>query len=134
MSSTDPISDLLTRIRNATRTRHASVEVPISRLKVEVLKILKEQGFIDSYKVSREKEATHGTVTILLKYDSQGRPVITSLERISRPGCRVYLKKKDVPPVLNGFGINIISTSQGLMTGKQAVEKGVGGEVLCNIY
>jgi len=134
MSSTDPISDLLTRIRNAIRTRHASVEVPISRLKVEVLKILKQQGFIDSYKVSREKEGTHGTVTILLKYDSQGRPVITSLERISRPGCRVYLQKKDIQPVLNGFGINIISTSQGLMTGKQAVEKGVGGEVLCNIY
>lgn len=134
MSSTDPISDLLTRIRNAIRSRHASVEIPLSRLKLEVLKILKEQGFIENYKVSGEKERVHATVTILLKYDAQGRPVITSLERVSRPGCRVYLKKKDIQPVLNGFGINIISTSQGLMTGKQAVEKGVSGEVLCNIY
>ncbi|HEV8130360.1 MAG TPA: 30S ribosomal protein S8 [Acidobacteriota bacterium] len=134
MSVTDPISDLLTRIRNAVRSRHTTVEIPASRLKIEMLRILRDQRFIEDYKVSKGKEGTHSTVAVLLKYDNNGRSVITSLERISRPGCRVYLKKKSIQPVLNGFGMNIISTSHGLMTGKEAIEKGIGGEILCSVY
>jgi small subunit ribosomal protein S8 len=98
------------------------------------LKILKENGLIENFKVSREKEEIQGKVTVLLKYDQEGRPAITALQRISRPGCRVYLKKKNIQPVLNGLGISIISTSKGLMTGDRATQEGIGGEILANIY
>ncbi|MBI4455729.1 MAG: 30S ribosomal protein S8 [Acidobacteria bacterium] len=134
MSVTDPIADLLSRIRNAIRVRHVTVEVPASRFKVEILKILKEQSLIDNYKISKAPGGLPGSITVLLKYDEQGNPAITSLERVSRPGCRVYVKKKDILPVLSGLGISIVSTSRGLMTGARAIEEGVGGEILCAIY
>lgn len=133
MNLTDPIADLLTRIRNAVRNRHTAVEIPAGRMKIEILKILREQELIDSYKLAHEG-STAATVTVLLKYDADGQPAITSLKRISRPGCRVYLKKDDIVPVLNGLGISVISTSRGLMTGSRAIEEGLGGEILCNIY
>ena len=133
MNLTDPIADLLTRIRNAIRNRHASVDIPAGRMKIEVLRILRENQLIENYKVSRE--GSHdASVTVLLKYGSDGNPAITSLKRISRPGCRVYLKKEDITPVLNGLGISVISTSRGVMTGSRAIEEGLGGEILCNIY
>src|SRR5688572_5647102 len=131
---TDPVADLFTRLRNGIRVGHTSIELPASRLKLEILKILKEQGLIDSFKANKEKNTVQGTISVLLRYERDGRPAITSLERISRPGCRVYLKKKDISPVLNGLGINIISTSRGLMTGDRAIKEGLGGEILCNIY
>ncbi|HEY2930495.1 MAG TPA: 30S ribosomal protein S8 [Acidobacteriota bacterium] len=131
---TDPIADLFTRIRNAIRSQHTTVNIPASSLKISVLKILKENGLIENFKVSREKEEIQGKVTVLLKYDQEGRPAITALQRISRPGCRVYLKKKNIQPVLNGLGISIISTSKGLMTGDRATQEGIGGEILANIY
>ena len=134
MNTTDPIADLLTRIRNAIRSRHASVEIPEARLKTEVLRILKEQRLISGYTLSKDRPGLPGTVTVLLKYDGDGTSAITSLRRISRPGCRVYLKKNNIAPVLNGFGISIVSTSRGLMTGERAVQEGVGGEILCDIY
>lgn len=133
MSVTDPIADLLTRIRNAIRSRHATVELPASRMKLEVLRILREQDLIGGYKLSQAGGEVE-SVSVALKYDSEGNCAITSLQRISRPGCRVYLKKKSISPVLNGLGISIISTSRGLMTGARAIEEGLGGEILCNIY
>jgi len=131
---TDPIADLFTRIRNAIRSQHTTVVIPASSLKISVLKILKENGLIENFKASREKEDVQGKVTVLLKYDADGRPAITALQRISRPGCRVYLKQKDIQPVLNGLGISIISTSKGLMTGDRATQEGIGGEILANVY
>src|SRR5688500_15274772 len=106
---TDPIADLFTRIRNAIRSRHTTVNIPVSSLKVDILKILKENGLIENFKISREKEDVQGKVTVLLKYDREGKPALTALKRISRPGCRVYLKQRDIQPVLNGLGISIIS-------------------------
>ncbi|MBI2821652.1 MAG: 30S ribosomal protein S8 [Acidobacteria bacterium] len=134
MSVTDPIADLLTRVRNAIRSRQTSVEMPASRLKLEILRILKDEDLIGGYKTSKQRPGLPDTVTVLLKYDRSGNPVITSLQRISRPGCRVYQGKNDIVPVLNGLGISIVSTSRGLMTGTSAVEMGVGGEILCNLY
>lgn len=130
MTMTDPVSDLLTRIRNASAARHETVDVPSSRLKLEISRILKEEGYISTF-VSVE-DNKQGIIRIQLRYAGKD-PVISSLERISRPGCRVYSGKADVPSVLEGLGICILSTSQGVLTGKQAQEKGVGGEVLCYI-
>jgi len=129
---TDPIADLLTRIRNALMARHPTVTVPTSRMKVEIAKILKQEGYIESFELD---EATdHGVISIRLKYESGGRKAITGLERVSRPGRRVYRGKDDIPSVLNGLGITILSTSRGVMTGKHCREQGVGGEVLCNVW
>jgi small subunit ribosomal protein S8 len=131
MSMTDPVSDLLTRIRNATQARHETVDVPSSKMKLELVRILKEEGYIDNFVLSRE---THqGVIRIYLRYTAGKKPVITSMDRVSRPGCRVYTRKSSIPQVLGGIGICIVSTSQGLLTGKQALEKGLGGEVLCAI-
>jgi small subunit ribosomal protein S8 len=131
MSMTDPVSDLLTRIRNATQARHETVDVPASKMKLEIVRILKEEGYIDGYVLNRDTK--QGTIRIQLRYSSGKKPVISSLERVSRPGCRVYARKTSVPQVLGGIGICIVSTSQGLLTGKQAVERGLGGEVLCAV-
>jgi len=129
---TDPIADMLTRVRNAVQGKHQKVEMPSSRLKVEIARILKEEGYIAHYKTS--EEAGKNFLTVFLKYGPKGEKVISNIERVSRPGCRVYVSKADIPKVLGGLGINILTTSHGVMTGKQARQQGFGGELLCNIY
>ena len=129
---TDPIADMLTRIRNGLQARHEKVDIPASDLKVEVARILKEEGYITNYK--RSENGDKPVLTVLLKYGPAGEEVVTSIQRVSRPGCRVYVESKKVPKVLNGLGINVLSTSRGVMTGRDARKKGFGGEVLCNVY
>ena len=128
---TDPIADMLTRIRNANQQRHETVEVPASKMKEEIAEILKNEGFIKGYKV--EGELADKKITITLKYKGNDR-VISGLKRISKPGLRVYAKVNEIPKVLNGLGIVILSTSQGIMTDKEARAKQVGGEVLAYIW
>ena len=132
MTMTDPIADLLTRIRNGLLARHREVRIPASRIKESVLRILKEEGFIED--VTREPGVGAGTLVVQLKYGPEGERIITGLERVSRPGRRVYLGSKAIPPVLDGVGINIVSTSQGLRTGAQCRRQGIGGEILCNVW
>ena len=129
---TDPIADMLTRVRNAVQAKHQKVDMPASRLKVEIARILKEEGYISQYKTS--DESGKNFLTLFLKYGPKGEKVISSIERISRPGCRVYVSKTEIPKVLGGLGINILTTSHGVMTGKQARKNGFGGELLCNVY
>ena len=130
---TDPIADYLTRIRNASKAGHRVVEIPASNLKKEITKILFDQGYILSYKFEDNK--VQGTIKIALKYDpSTKQSVIRKIERVSKPGLRKYASSKDLPRVLNGLGIAIVSTSHGVMTGKQAKKDNVGGEVLCYVY
>ncbi|AMD86072.1 SSU ribosomal protein S8P [Capnocytophaga haemolytica] len=130
---TDPIADYLTRIRNASNARHRVVEIPASNLKKEITKILFDQGFILSYKF--DDTTVQGTIKIALKYDKITKePVIRHIERASRPGLRKYAGADSLPRVLNGLGIAIISTSQGVMTGKKARELNIGGEVICYVY
>ncbi|MDO4228762.1 MAG: 30S ribosomal protein S8 [Capnocytophaga sp.] len=130
---TDPIADYLTRIRNANNARHRVVEIPASKLKKEITKILFDQGYILSYKF--EDSTVQGTIKIALKYDKVTKePVIKHIERASRPGLRKYAGADNLPRVLNGLGIAIISTSQGVMTGKKARELNIGGEVICYVY
>ncbi|WP_411031149.1 30S ribosomal protein S8 [Spongiimicrobium sp. 3-5] len=130
---TDPIADYLTRIRNASRAGHRVVEIPASNLKKEVTKILFDQGYILSYKF--EDNAVQGIIKIALKYDRLTKePVIKKIQRISKPGLRKYTGSGDLPRVLNGLGVAIVSTSHGVMTGKQARKENVGGEVLCYVY
>jgi small subunit ribosomal protein S8 len=131
MSMTDPVSDLLTRIRNASAARHETVDVPASKIKLEIVRILKEEGYIKNFVHTRDDK--QGIIKIQMRYGQGKKPLITSVERVSRPGCRVYARKSSIPQVLDGIGICILSTSQGLVTGKQAVERGLGGEVLCAI-
>lgn len=131
---TDPIADLLTRIRNATQAGHKVVEVPASNIKKEIARILFEQGYILSYKVT-EGNNPQGTLKIALKYNSKSKqPAIRNLQRVSRPGLRHYAGTDKLPRVLNGLGIAIISTSKGLMTDKEAKKEKIGGEVLCYVY
>lgn len=129
---TDPIADMLTRIRNANQMRYKEVEVPASKMKTEIAKILKDEGFIVDYKGS--KNGIQSILTLTLKYGEKKERVITGLKRISKPGLRVYVKAEDVPRVLNGLGIAIISTSKGLMTDKEARKETLGGEVLAYIW
>ena len=129
---TDTIADMLTRIRNANQMRYAEVSVPSSNLKLEVARILKEEGFIKDYKLV--KEDAQGTIILTLKYGQNKERVITGLKRISKPGLRVYAKNDEIPKVLNGLGIAIISTSKGIMTDKQARKLNGGGEVLAYIW
>lgn len=138
---TDPIADMLTRLRNAVIAKHPRVDVPASKLKVEIARILEDEGYIQGFKLVDEKspEAARAAVArqmirIFLKYGPHGEKVITGLERISRPGRRVYFRSSDVPQVLGGLGTSILTTSRGVMTGRAAVRAGVGGEVLCNIW
>ncbi len=128
---TDPVSDLLTRIRNATQSRHETVDIPASKMKLDIVRILKEEGYIDNYVVSQEDK--QGTIRVHLRYAAGKQPVITNLVRVSRPGSRVYARKSEIPAVLGGMGICILSTSQGLLSGSKAQEKGLGGEVLCMV-
>ena len=129
---TDPIADMLTRVRNAVQANHPKVDMPASRLKVEIAKILKDEGYISHFKTSEESGKNH--LTLFLKYGPRGEKVISNIERVSRPGCRVFVSKGDIPRVLGGLGINIVTTSHGVMTGKEARQQGFGGELLCNIY
>ena len=128
---TDTIADMLTRIRNANQMRYEEVQVPASNIKIEIAKILKEEGFIKDYKVV--KDDAQGTIVLTLKYNKKER-VITGLKRISKPGLRVYAKNDEIPKVLNGLGIAIISTSKGIMTDKEARKQNIGGEVLAYIW
>ena len=129
---TDPIADMLTRIRNANQMRYKEVEVPASKIKLEIAKILKETGFIVDYKI--KKNDTQDTIVLFLKYGQNKERVITGLKRISKPGLRVYANAKEMPRVLNGLGIAIVSTSKGVMTDKEAREANLGGEVLAYIW
>ena len=135
---TDPIADMLTRIRNAVGSRHPRVDLPASTLKVEIARILQDEGYISGFKVLDEAatKTTPATKTLrlFLKYGPHGEKLITGVERISRPGRRVYFGRDDVPDVLAGLGTSILTTSRGVMTGRAAVKAGVGGEVLCNIW
>lgn len=132
MSVTDPIADLLTRIRNANQMRYNEVVVPASNNKLEIIKILKDEGFITDYKI--EKQEVQNNIIITLKYGKNKERVISGLKRISKPGLRVYAKAEEIPTVLNGLGISIVSTSKGIMTGKKAKTENLGGEVLAYIW
>ena len=132
MTMTDPIADLLTRIRNAIIARHDLVDVPSSRIKVAIVRILKDEGFIKNFKVSKDNK--QGLIRVFLKYADQNAPVINGLERISRPGRRVYQRAADLEPVLSGLGVAILSTSSGLMTDREARRQNLGGEMLCHIW
>ena len=129
---TDTIADMLTRIRNANQMRYEEVKVPASNIKKEIARILKEEGFINDYKV--ENDDAQGTIVMNLKYSNKKERVITGLKRISKPGLRVYVKSDEIPQVLNGLGIAIISTSKGIMTDKEARKQNLGGEVLAYIW
>jgi small subunit ribosomal protein S8 len=133
MSMTDPIADMLTRIRNGIQSHHERVELPASKLKVEIARILKSEGFIRNYNLA-QKDEPQGTLRIELKYAANGEPVIHGIERISRPGRRVYRNKQEIPSVLGGLGLAIVSTSKGVLSGQEAVKSGVGGEVLCQVW
>jgi len=131
---TDPISDMLTRVRNAIAARHTKVDIPASRLKTEIARILKEEGYITNYIIRTNESNNLRTLRIFLRYGPKGESVITHLQRVSLPSRRVYLPGKEIPRVLGGLGINILSTSQGVMTGKRARQSNIGGEVLCEVY
>ena len=132
---TDPIADMLTRIRNATLARHTRVDVPASTLKLEIARILEKEGYIQAFKVVEPKEgAVQKSIRITLKYGPRGERVITGIERVSRPGRRVYFGTAEVPSVFGGLGTSILTTSRGVMTGREARREGVGGEVLCNVW
>jgi len=128
----DPIADMLTRVRNAIQARHAKVDVPGSKLKLEIARILKEEGYILNYKLA--EEGAKKVIKIYLKYTPGNKPAISHIERVSKPGCRVYYGAKEIPKVLGGMGINILTTPQGVMTGAAARKQGVGGELLCQVW
>ncbi|MGB5038989.1 MAG: 30S ribosomal protein S8 [Blastocatellia bacterium] len=129
---TDPIADMLTRVRNALGAKHQKVDVPASNLKVEVARILKDEGFISNYKVIGE--GANRAIRVYLKYGPDDERIINRIERVSKPGCRVYVGRDEIPNVLAGLGINILSTSRGVMTGRDARRLGIGGEILCRVH
>ncbi len=131
MSVTDPIADYLCRVRNAISAKHDKVDIPASRVKLELTKILKEEGFIQNFKV--QNDTRQGTIRIFFKY-VEGNPVITGLKQVSRPGRRIYVNKDKIPRVIGGLGVSIVSTSKGILTGEQSHKQGVGGEVLCEVW
>jgi small subunit ribosomal protein S8 len=136
---TDPISDMLTRIRNAVTAKHTRVDMPASKLKAEIARILQDEGYIQGFRTVEEPAEREGRqprqmIRIFLKYGPHGEKVISGIERISRPGRRVYLGRENVPTVLGGLGTSILTTSRGVMTGRAARKAGVGGEVLCNVW
>ena len=132
MRLTDPVADLLARIRNAIRSRHQKVDVPASKLKFEIARILKEEGYIANFKAVEEEG--HKVLRIYLKYSNNDEAAISNLARVSKPGCRVYVRRSEIPRVLGGMGINILTTPRGVMTGRQARKEGVGGEILCEVW
>jgi len=128
----DPIADMLTRVRNALAARHQKVDVPASKLKTEIARILKDEGYILNYKIVDDNN--HKAIRVYLKYTPANQPVISHMVRLSRPGCRYYVGSKEIPKVLGGLGINIVTTPKGVMTGKTAHKEGVGGELLCEVW
>ncbi len=130
--TSDPIADMLTRVRNALTARHPKVDVPASKLKTEIARILKEEGYIANYKVA--EEGVKKVIKIYLKYATDNSPVITGIERVSRPGCRNYSGMKEIPRVQGGLGISILTTPRGVMTGRTARKESVGGEILCRVW
>ncbi len=128
----DPITDLLNRLRNAMRAGHERVDIPASRVKESLIKVLAEEGYIASYR--RVEEKGRPLLRVGLKYDAEGEPIVNGLERVSRPGRRVYAPAKGIPEVLGGLGISIVSTSRGILSGRQAREARLGGEILCNVW
>jgi small subunit ribosomal protein S8 len=137
MNVTDPVADMLTRIRNVAIANGTMVSMPSSKIKAEIARILAEEGFIDSYDIVEGDRPSQKVLRIRLKYIGERRnrrPLITGLERVSRPGCRIYTKKTDIPWVLSGIGVAILSTPKGVMTGQRARKMGVGGEILCKVW
>jgi len=137
MSFTDPIADMLTRIRNGVMAGHTQVAMPSSKIKVEIAKILKEEGFIENFEVADGERANFKVLRLKIKYVGERRerrPVISGLERVSKPGRRIYTKRQDIPWVLSGIGVAILSTPKGVMTGQRARQLGVGGEILCKVW
>ena len=132
MTVSDPIADMLTRIRNAIMARHDSVLIPASRIKIGIARIIKEEGFINDYEVLRGKP--HRAIKISLKYGDKNQPVLSGLERVSKPGLRVHVQQKEIPRVYGGLGIAILSTSKGVMAGQQAWRQRIGGELLCYVW
>lgn len=132
MAMSDPISDMLTRIRNAGKAKFNSVDIPGSKLKTELAKVMKDEGYIRNYKFLQDSK--QGILRVYLKYDQEQNPVICSLTRVSKPSRRVYVKGKEIKPVYNGMGISILSTSKGILSDKQARNENVGGEILCTIW
>jgi small subunit ribosomal protein S8 len=130
---TDPIADMLTRIRNAAKARHPRVDLPASKLKVEIARVLKEEGYLSTYKVVEESKPKK-MLRVFLRYTPDRRSIITDLKRISRPGCRRYVGKMDIRSVVGGMGISILSTPRGIMTGQSAKKEGLGGELLCEVW
>lgn len=129
---TDPVADLLTRIRNALKSKHGKVIAPSSKIKVAIVGILKDEGYIDDFQVIEDSK--QDMIEIVLRYSSDGKPAISGIERVSRPGKRMYFRNDEIPMVLGGYGITIISTPKGLMTGRQSKSEGLGGEVICNVW
>ncbi len=137
MTVMDPIADMLTRIRNAVMAGHSTVALPSSKLKLEIAKILKDEGFLEGFEVADSESATQKVLRLKIKYVGERRerrPVISGIERVSRPGRRIYTKKQDIPWVLSGIGVAILSTPKGVMTGARARQLGVGGEILCKVW
>lgn len=132
MRLTDPVADLLARVRNAIHARHQKVDVPASKLKLEIARILKEEGYVANFKAVEEDG--HKVIRIYLKYSNHNDAAITNLARVSKPGCRVYVGRNEIPRVLGGLGINILTTPRGVMTGREARKQGVGGEILCEVW
>ena len=132
MSMTDPIADMLTRIRNGAMAKKETVNIPASNVKVEIAKVLKAEGFIEAYKVVKDNK--QGMLNVALKYDENKKSVVEGIKRVSKPGSRVYVNNDSVPKVINGYGIAIISTSKGLMVDREARKSKIGGEILCNVW
>ena len=132
MNMTDPVADMISRIRNGVRAKPPKVDVPSSKLKVEIARILKDEGYISNFKMIEDER--QGTIRVYLKYGPGMERVITDLQRVSRPGCRIYCRKDQIPRVYGGLGINILSTSRGVMSGRSAAREGVGGEILVNVW
>ena len=132
MNMTDPVADMITRIRNSVRAKLPRVDIPSSKLKVAIARILKNEGYVANFKVN--EDGKQGVLRIYLKYGPGMERVITDVQRVSRPGCRIYCGKDRIPRVYGGLGINILSTSRGLMTGRAAAKEGVGGEIICNVW
>jgi small subunit ribosomal protein S8 len=132
MNMTDPVADMISRIRNSVRAKLPRVDIPSSKLKVEIARILKNEGYVSNFKVT--EDGKQGVLRVYLKYGPGMERVITDVQRVSRPGCRIYCGKDRIPRVYGGLGINILSTSRGLMTGRAAAKEGVGGEIICNVW
>ena len=132
MKTSDPLSDLLNRLRNGMRAGHEHVDIPASRIKEDVLRVLTDEGYVGSWR--RVEQKGRPVLRVVLKYDHEGGPIVAGLERVSRPGRRVYAPAKEIPEVLGGLGISIVSTSKGIVTGRKARESRLGGEILCNVW